>query len=123
MVSGGVCESFNWTMHAYCSMSNHYHLLLETVDANLSQGIRQLNGLYTQRMNRRHDLLGQLVHGRYKAIFVQKKGYLLELTCYRQKHKVRSCIESSAPLYGVTCSFDALIQDLTPEFCTALQFI
>lgn len=63
-------------------MTNHYHLLLETVDSNLSGGMRQLNGLYTQRFNRRHGLVGHLFQGRYKAILVQKETYLLELTRY-----------------------------------------
>ena len=42
-----VCERYNWVVHAYCLMSNHYHLLVETPDANLSQGMRQLNGVFT----------------------------------------------------------------------------
>jgi REP element-mobilizing transposase RayT len=42
------CERFNWICHAYCLMTNHYHLLMETPDANLSKGMRQLNGAYTQ---------------------------------------------------------------------------
>ena len=46
---GNVCESFNWVCHAYCLMDNHYHLLIETPDANLSKGMRQLNGGYTQK--------------------------------------------------------------------------
>ena len=47
-----VCERFNWLVHAYCLMDNHYHLLIETPDANLSRGMRQLNGVYTQTINR-----------------------------------------------------------------------
>lgn len=81
-VLGTVCSRFNWVVHAYCQMTNHYHLLLETVDGNLSWGMRQLNGLYTQRFNRRHALAGHLFQGRYKAILVQKETYLLELTRY-----------------------------------------
>lgn len=78
-VLGTVCARFNWVVHAFCQMTNHYHLLVETVDGNLSGGMRQLNGLYTQRFNRRHDLVGHLLQGRYKAILVQKEAYLLEL--------------------------------------------
>ncbi len=77
-----VCDRFNWVVHAFCQMTNHYHLLLETVDGNLSKGMRQLNGLYTQRFNRRHRMVGHLFQGRYKAILVQKEAYLLELTRY-----------------------------------------
>lgn len=81
-VLGIVCARFNWVVHAFCQMTNHYHLLVETVDGNLSGGMRQLNGLYTQRFNRRHGLVGHLFQGRYKAILIQKETYLLELTRY-----------------------------------------
>ena len=81
-VLGHVCSRYNWVIHAYCQMTNHYHFLVETVDGNLSKGMRQLNGLYTQRFNRRHGLSGHLYQGRYKAILVQKENYLLELTRY-----------------------------------------
>ncbi|XVJ71542.1 MAG: addiction module toxin RelE [Rhizobacter sp.] len=77
-----VCERFNWVVHAYCQMTNHYHLLVETVDGNLARGMRQLNGEYTQRFNRRHGVVGHLFQGRYKAILVQKEAYLLELSRY-----------------------------------------
>lgn len=79
---GSVCQRFNWVVHAFCQMSNHYHVLIETVDGNLSRGMRQLNGEYTQRFNRRHGKVGHLFQGRYKAILVQKEAYLLELSRY-----------------------------------------
>jgi len=81
-VLGVVCARFNWVVHAYCQMTNHYHLLAETVEGNLARGMRQLNGEYTQRFNRRHGLTGHLFQGRYKAILVQKETYLLELSRY-----------------------------------------
>ena len=56
-------EQFNWTVHAYCLMDNHYHLLVETPDGNLSKGMRQLNGVYTQRFNRRHQRVGHVFQG------------------------------------------------------------
>ncbi len=49
-----VNERFHWLCHAYCLMDNHYHLVIETPDGNLSKGMRQLNGVYTQAFNRRH---------------------------------------------------------------------
>ena len=45
-----VCKRFNWSIHSYCLMSNHYHLLIETPDGNLSKGMGQLNGVYTQNI-------------------------------------------------------------------------
>lgn len=81
-VLGTVSDRFNWVVHAFCQMTNHYHLVLETKDGNLSKGMRQLNGFYTQRFNRRHGMVGHLFQGRYKAILVQKETHLLELARY-----------------------------------------
>ncbi len=81
---------FNWVIHAYCLMSNHYHLLIETPDGNLSKGMRQLNGVYTQRFNRKHRRVGHVFQGRYKAVIVQKESYLLELARYIVLNPVRA---------------------------------
>ena len=91
-----VCDRFNWVVHAYCQMTNHYHLLIETVEGNLSQGMRQLNGVYTQRFNRRHRQVGHLFQGRYKAILVQKEAHLLELSRYVVLNPVRAEMITSA---------------------------
>ena len=77
-----VTKRYNWLCHAYCLMDNHYHLIIETPDANLSRGMRQLNGVYTQTYNRRHKKTGHIFQGRYKAILVDKDSYLLELCRY-----------------------------------------
>ncbi len=87
---GEVCERFNWWGHAYCLMTNHYHLLMETPDGNLSKGMRQLNGVYTQRFNERHGRCGHVFQGRYKAIIVQKDAYLTELSRYIVLNPVRA---------------------------------
>lgn len=87
---GKVCSRFNWAIHAYCLMGNHYHLLIETPDGNLSRGMRHLNGVYTQAANRRHRRVGHLLQGRYKAIVVQKEAYLLELSRYVVLNPVRA---------------------------------
>ena len=81
-VFGQVCQRFNWVCHAWCQMTNHYHLLIETPEANLAQGMRQLNGVYTQRFNRDHARVGHVFQGRYKAILVERDSYLLELARY-----------------------------------------
>lgn len=77
-----VCKRFNWVCHAWCQMTNHYHILIETPEANLAQGMRQLNGVYTQRFNRAHSRVGHVFQGRYKAILVERESYLLELARY-----------------------------------------
>lgn len=91
-----VCERFNWLVHAYCLMDNHYHLLVETPDSNLSKGMRQLNGVYTQKINRSHNKVGHVFQGRYKSILVQKESYLLELARYVVLNPVRAEMVRSA---------------------------
>ncbi|MBQ0721376.1 MAG: transposase [Gammaproteobacteria bacterium] len=85
-----VCARFNWRVHAYCLMDNHYHLVVETAEGNLSKGMRQLNGVYTQYYNRRHGRAGHVFQGRYKAILVDKEAYLLELSRYVVLNPVRA---------------------------------
>lgn len=89
-ILGKVIERYNWLCHAYCLMGNHYHLLIETLDANLSAGMRQINGLYTQTFNRRHGRVGHVLQGRFKAILVDKDSYLLELCRYIVLNPVRA---------------------------------
>jgi putative transposase len=90
-----VCEQYNRVIHTYCLIDNHYHLLLETPDGNLSKGIRQLNGVFTQSMNRKHHRVGHLFQGRYKAMLVDKEVYLLELCRYIFLNPVRAKIVDS----------------------------
>ncbi len=59
-ILGEVIRRFNWVCHSYCQMTNHYHVVIATPDGNLSKGMRQLNGVYTQTSNRRHGRVGHL---------------------------------------------------------------
>lgn len=81
---------FGWLCYAYCLMGNHYHLHVETPKPNLSEGMRQLNGVYTQRVNHRHGRVGHLFQGRHKAILVEKEICLLELARYVVLNPVRA---------------------------------
>jgi len=81
---------YNWLCHAYCLMENHYHLLIDTPDGKLSIGMRQLNGIYTQRFNKRHGRVGHLFQGRFKAVLVQKDSHLLEACRYVVLNPVRA---------------------------------
>ena len=87
---GEVVRGWNWVCHAYCLMTNHYHLVVQTPDGNLSRGMRQLNGVYTQYSNRRHGRGGHLFQGRYKAVLVDNEAYLLELIRYVVLNPVRA---------------------------------
>ena len=89
-ILGNTVEKYNWLCHAFCLLDNHYHLLIETPDPNLSLGMRQLNGVYTQTFNRTHDRVGHVFQGRYKAILVEKESHLLELCRYVVLNPVRA---------------------------------
>lgn len=95
-ILGEVSARFNWIVHAYCLMDNHFHLLIETPEGNLSKGMRQLNGVYTQYFNRTHKRVGHVYQGRYKAIIVQKEAYLLEVARYIVLNPVRARMVCSA---------------------------
>jgi len=85
-----VIGHLRWRCHAYCLMGNHYHLLIETAEPNLAHGMRQLNGVYTQRFNRRHLRAGHVFQGRYHAILVDRDTYLLEVARYIVLNPVRA---------------------------------
>jgi REP element-mobilizing transposase RayT len=91
-----VVELFAWRLHAYVLMGNHYHLLLETPDPNLSRGMHRINAVYSQWFNRRHERAGHLLQGRFKAILVEKERHLLELVRYVVLNPVRASLVSEA---------------------------
>lgn len=91
-----VNKRYHWICHAYCLMDNHYHLLIETPDGNLSLGMRQLNGVYTQFFNQRYRRGGHLFQGRYKAILIQKDTHLLEVCRYVVLNPVRAHLKKRA---------------------------
>lgn len=90
------CERFNWVCHAFCQMTNHYHIVVETPEGNLSKGMRHLNGVYTQFINRTHGRSGHVFQGRFKGILVEKDSYLLELVRYVVLNPVRAGMVSDA---------------------------
>jgi REP element-mobilizing transposase RayT/AraC-like DNA-binding protein len=84
------CARFNFAVHSFCQMTNHYHLVIETGDANLSRGMRQLNALYAQYFNRRHQRVGHVFQGRYHAILIQKEAHLREVARYVVLNPIRA---------------------------------
>jgi len=98
-VLGEACVRFDWRVHAWCLMTNHYHLLLETPQGNLSAGMRHLNGVWSQCSNRRHRRVGHVFQGRYKAILVERESYLLELSRYVVLNPVRAGMVADAADY------------------------
>ena len=92
---GREIEQQGWQCYAYCLMDNHYHLLIETPEPNLSRGMRRLNQVYTQAYNRRHGRIGHVLQGRFKSIVVDKDPYLLELSRYIVLNPVRAGMTTS----------------------------
>ncbi|MBN2161355.1 MAG: transposase [Pontiellaceae bacterium] len=87
-----VCGRCGWRIHAFCLMSNHYHLLLETPEANLVRGMKWFQGTYTQRFNSRNKRWGHLFQGRYKALVVESEtgDYFSTLAGYIHLNPARS---------------------------------
>jgi len=94
-----LAEVFHVKVAAYCLMSNHYHLLVQTPDANLSRSMRHLNGVYTQRYNKRHRCDGQLFRGRYKSIVVESDSYALELVRYVHRNPLEAGVVDNLQKY------------------------
>jgi putative transposase len=84
------CVRFDASVLAYCVMGNHHHLVLATRRANLSMLMRHLNGVYTQRFNRRHGKAGHVFQGRFKAILVDADAYMLSVCRYVDLNPVRA---------------------------------
>jgi REP-associated tyrosine transposase len=120
-ILGDVVGRFGWLCHAYCLMTNHYHLLIETPNANLSRGMRHLNGVYTQQFNRVHERVGHVMQGRFKSILVEKDSYLLELARYVVLNPVRARMVRSVrdwkwSSYRATAGQEAPFAFLTVEW-------
>ncbi|MFN3532173.1 MAG: transposase [Candidatus Brocadia sp.] len=91
-------KTYNIILYCYVLMVNHFHLLLETPLANLSEFMRWFNITYTSRHNRRHKRTGHLYQGRYKSILVEKKTYLHILSRYIHLNPIRTKQEGKLPL-------------------------
>lgn len=94
-----ISEMWNARIAAFCLMPNHYHLLVQTPDGNISRCMRHLNSVYTQRYNRSHKYDGSLFRGRYKSILVSDDGYLLQVVRYIHRNPLRADIASDMRKY------------------------
>lgn len=85
-----ISEDYGIEIHAYCLMGNHYHLLVRTPYANLSEAMRHLNSMYTRRFNRAEKRDGPLFRGRFKSIIVDAEDYLVALSRYIHRNPVEA---------------------------------
>ena len=103
-------------------MDNHFHIVVETIDGNLSAGMRQLNGVYTQWHNRSHNRVGHVFQGRFKAIIVQREAYLLELARYVVLNPVRAGI-CDLPGDWPWSSYHAMLGRVVPPRWLQVQWL
>jgi len=117
-ILGDVVKRFNWLLHAWCMMDNHYHLLIETVDGILSKGMRHLNGVYTQSVNRRFGRVGHIFQGRFTSILVNRDSHLLELCRYVVLNPVRAGMVTHPDHYRWSSYRATAGLEEKPEFLT-----
>jgi putative transposase len=103
-------------------MTNHYHLLIETPNGNLSLGMRQLNGVYTQLFNNRHQRTGHLFQGRFKGILIQKDSHLLEVCRYVVLNPVRARLTERPEQYKWS-SYRATAGKEKPHSCLTTAWV
>jgi REP element-mobilizing transposase RayT len=97
-----VVGRYGWRCHSFCLLPNHYHLLIETPEPNLGNGMHLLNGRYARRFNSRHGRVGHLFQGPYRAELVARDEHLLEVCRYIALNPVRAGLvrDSSAWRWG-----------------------
>ncbi len=96
---GHAAERFSIIIHTYCLMTNHFHLVVETPDANLSRAIQWLNVSYAAYFNRKHNRQGHLFQGRFKAILIDADAYLVQLSRYIHLNPVRANLVATPAAY------------------------
>jgi len=109
-------ERYGAAIHAYCLMNNHYHLLLETPDGNLSQIMRHINGAYTTYFNVKRKRAGHLFQGRFKAILIEADEYALELSRYIHLNPVRAGMCGEPGKYPWTSFISYVGQSKAPDW-------
>ena len=89
-IMSDVVSEFGWRIYTYCLMGNHYHLLLETPQPNLSQGMKELDQQYTRQYNWKYEHSGHVFQGRYWSGLVLNDNYLIDAASYLLLNPVRA---------------------------------
>ena len=108
-------KSFGITIHNYCLMSNHYHLLIEITHPNLSKFMRQLNMNYAIYFNRKYQRVGHLWQGRFKSWYVTDEAYLFTLMCYIEQNPLKAGIVKDIAHYPYSSYHYFIDEDTLPE--------
>jgi len=109
-----VVRRYGWVCYAYCLMTNHYHVLVETPNANLSRGMRHLNGVFTQSVNRKHKRTGHIFQGRFKSRLIERESHLLEVARYVVLNPVRAKMVDH-PQQWMWSSYSATCGEVVPR--------
>ena len=117
-ILSSVIEKYHWVCHAYCLMNNHFHLLIQTPESNLSEGMRQLNGVYTQKINERYCRVGHIFQGRFKAFLIEEEIYLLTVARYIVLNPVRAMIVVLPEQYAWSSYRQTIGSDRKRKFLT-----
>lgn len=111
-----VAARYRWIVHAYCLMGNHYHLVVETPEPNISKGMERLNGIYARRFNWRHGFHGHLFEQRFRHVLVETDGHLLALAGYLPLNPVRARLVTHPRLWRWSSYRAAVALSARPAF-------
>jgi REP element-mobilizing transposase RayT len=114
-------KSYGITLHNYCLMSNHYHLLIEITQENLSKFMRQLNMNYAIYFNKKYNRVGHLWQGRFKSWYVTDEAYLYTLMCYIEQNPLNANMVKTLEAYPYS-SYHYFLQDHIPQ-CLSRSWI
>lgn len=111
-------ETFDWLLHAWCVMPNHFHLLVETPHANLGRGMLVLNGSYARRYNAKFDRVGHVFQTPYRSTLVATDEHFLEATRYIANNPVRAKLSERAAAWPWSSYRATIGLDSKPSFLT-----
>jgi putative transposase len=108
-----VVREFKWTCHSYCLMNSHYHLILQTSEPNVASGMQYLNGVYSQRFNKRHGRIGHLMEGRYWSRIIDSENYFYTASRYIVLNPVRAgiCERAADWMWSSYCATAGFVEE------------
>jgi REP-associated tyrosine transposase len=113
-----VVARYRWRCHAYCLMTNHVHLLVQTPVPNLSEGMQRLQTRYAQWFNRRYGFVGHLFQGRFHSVHVDSQLHLVELKRYIVSNPPRARLCGTAGDWEWSCFRATAGRTRVPRFLT-----